>query len=898
VAIKVLPEEFFENKERRSLFEREAKTLAAVNHPNIAAIYSFEEISGRYLLVQELLQGQTLRLALAGGPLAVRRALDVAVQVADALAAAHENGIVHRDVKPENVFLGPDGHVKLLDFGLARQVSRRDADDTRSPTVTDLSTPGNVAGTVAYMSPEQARGEKADYRSDQFSLGTVLYEMLAGLRPFRGDSAAETLTAIIREEPEPLERSAPGVPGPLRWCVGRCLTKEPGERYDSTRDLARELATCRAHLSETTSGGAAASAALSPRRYRNQRLVGGLLAAGIAVAAVVATLWLAPRPRLSASAARFDIELPAGHQLEQAGNAIDVSPDGRRIVFCATNWKFPREAEGPSRLFLRPLDAWEATPLKGTEGAWDPVFSLDGRWIAFGETVRRNVNRLRKIPAEGGIAETLCETQGIVGLAWTKDGSILLGSMWGPLQRVPETGGKPEPVTKLDEAAGEVSHRLPHLLPDGRTVIYTALRHGIEGMTWEKAQIWTQRLGSSERALLVEGGSDGRWVPPGILLYGRDGTLMAARLADSGLALSGPPVPLIDGVSHSVLYMTNFLNRGNLKLAVSRDGTLIFGPGSANREVPRLLVWVDEKGQETPIDAPKHGYRGLALSPDGKQILFSRNYPGQQVEVLDVERGTRRKQTFDGSHSWAIWGPGPGRVTFSSDHEGPWGIYSRKLDAPAAEIERISSGMGGNRFALGSWTPDGRTLVFSRHGGASRWDIWTLTREGKARPLLDNPFVENCPELSPDGRLLAYQSDESGRIEVFVRPLDGSGASRQVSAAGGAGPIWARDGSAAYYWWPTCSPTCLVGVYRVRLSRTGSGPDFERPEKLFEGDYRGADVQPDGHAWDVAPDGRFLLSKPVPEFDMKSRWEGLAPTRIRVDLGGVESLMLRAEKRP
>jgi hypothetical protein len=429
-------------------------------------------------------------------------------------------------------------------------------------------------------------------------------------------------------------------------------------------------------------------------------------------------------------------------------------------------------------------------------------------------------------------------------------------------------------------------------------VIYTALRHGIEAMTWDKAQIWAQRLGSSERTLLVEGGSDGRWVPPGILLYGRNGMLMAARMADSGLALAGPPVPLIDGVSQSVMYMTNFLNRGNVKLAVSRDGTLIFAPGSKNIEVPRSLVWVDEKGRETPIDAPKHGYHGLALSPDGKQLVFSRSYPGQQVEVLDLERGTSRKQTFDGSHTWAIWGPGPERVTFSSDHEGPWGIYSRKVDAPAAEIERISSGMGGNRFALGSWTPDGRTLVFTRHNGATGWDIMTLTRGGEVRPLLETRLRESCPEVSPDGRLFAYQSAESGRLEVFVRPLFGSGAVRQLSASGGVAPIWARDGSAVYYWSATCPPPCGVGIYRVRLSRKGGEPDFERPEKLFEGNYRGADLMPHGHGWDVAPDGRFLLTKPVPEFDMKARWEAIAPTRIRVDLGGVERMMLRAEKRP
>ena len=294
VAIKVLPEEFFEDRERRSRFGREAKALAAVHHPNIAAVFSFEEVSGRYLLVQELLQGQTLRLALADGPLPVRRALDIAVQVADALAAAHENGIVHRDVKPENVFLCPDGRVKLLDFGLARHdPSHRERDDTRSPTATALSTPGSVAGTVAYMSPEQARGSPVDLRSDQFSLGVVLYEMLAGRRAFRGASAAETLTSIIREEPEPLSQVEPPVPAPVQWIVERCLAKDPAERFESTRDLARDLAALRAHLSHGTSREVERIVPSRPRRSFGRWAPWALAAAALAVA--VASTWVFAR---------------------------------------------------------------------------------------------------------------------------------------------------------------------------------------------------------------------------------------------------------------------------------------------------------------------------------------------------------------------------------------------------------------------------------------------------------------------------------------------------------------------------------------------------------------------------------------------------------------------------
>ncbi len=897
VAIKVLPGDFLEGEERQARFGREARLLAALNHPNIAAIYSFEEIPGssppcRHMLVMELLEGEPLRAVLVDGPLPVRRALDVADQIAEALAAAHENGIVHRDVKPENVFVGPDGRVKLIDFGLARNDgSHREAGDTRSPTVTNVSHAGNAAGTVAYMSPEQAKGEPVDHRSDQFSLGIVLYEMLTGLRPFRGGSKPETLTSIIREEPEPLEKVAPAVPAPVRWIVERCLAKEPAGRFESTRDLAKDLATCRVHLSDATSK----PVGVEMRRPRPRMALAGLIVA-LAAAAAFAFLFTRESQRMGPATGRFEIRLPEGYFLEPYRNALALSPDGRLLVFSAFTWKKPYEEPGDPQLFLRPLDALDSRPIPGTEGGFQPVFSPDGRHVAFVVEAEKGT-LLKRVPAAGGAVQTICQCDARFGAAWTPDGSLLFASPVGPLQKVPATGGTPVPVTTLDVPAAEISHRLPHLLPDGRTVVYTALRWRENGgRTWKNARIYVGHPGEKERSLLVEAGSDGRWAPPGVLVFAREGNLRAAPFDPTVQGRSDLSEPFLEGVRHVINTGRTSLETGTVHLALSAEGLLAWAPGFVNPQVARSKVWVDASGKETPLEGgPITGTAsGSRVSADGKHVLLNYNYPGVQTEVVDLARGVRRQATFDVYPGWPIWGPGPDQFTFTSDHDGPMGLYIRRLDAGPEEIETLWKPADASRLALGSWSRDGKVLVFLRYSPTTQKnDIWILETGKEPRPLVVTRFNELWPDISPDGRWLAYTSDASGRHEVFVRALSGEGDAMHVSNGEGWAPLWSRDGANVYYFQPVEGKPGVSALFRVPVTKTAGSLSFGVPMRLFEGRYY---IDGPGHLWDVAPDGRFLVGKPPDEAALRGFWDKILSNRIIVDTGGVERLMAQGEK--
>ncbi len=900
VAVKVLPDSVSADPKALARFESEARTVAALSHPNILALHDVGEADGVRYAVTELLEGETLRTLLDRGPVPLRRALEISRQVAEALASAHSKGIVHRDVKPENVFVTKDGHVKLLDFGLALPGALPSGpDETQSPTVARLTGEGAVVGTVAYMSPEQASGGVPAIRSDQFALGIVLYEMLAGSKPFHGASVAETLTAIIREEPEPLARIAPSVPAPICWIVERLLAKEPGGRYDATADLARDLRMWSLNLSESaTASGAGwrSGRGQGPSRGSGRSASVLLVAGGVLAGAILTGALLRGKSRTPLPVQRFEVRLPEGHYFSQWRRPFALSPDGRSLVFSAFSWKKPFEERNEPRLFLRPFDSFEARPIPGTEGGVQPFFSPDGRNVAF--TVRSEGKVfLRRVSVAGGPATTICPCEATFGASWSPDGSIVFASEAGPLQRVPDSGGTPEPATALDAGESEVSHRLPHVLPDGSAVVYTALRWQSAGMSWTKARIYGQRLGEKRRSLVAEGGSDGRWAPPGNLLFAREGRLFAARFDAKALRLDGKPVPVVEGVSHSVWTGDTFMETGAAMLDVSRTGAFAWLSGSVSPESELSLVLVETSGRETPIDLPKGPFLTGKFSPDGERILVSYNYPGRQVEVVDLARGSRRNVTFDVNPLWVIWGPGPDRVTFTSDHEGPGSIYTRKIDAGPEEIETLWKGAGRGDLGLGSWSRDGKTLAFTVNDVKSGEDIWLLDAGKAPRPFLASRFNEMFPEISPDGRWLLYTSNEPGRDEVFVRALGGEGGPIQVSVGGGTEPLWSRDGSAIYYRGRTRKLTGRPGVadllFRVRVSRGKQGLAFGSPAKVVEGEYG---LATPGRSWDLAPDERFVFVKTSEASGTRAWLEKVLSDRIRIDFGGLPELLVEAGK--
>jgi Tol biopolymer transport system component len=519
-----------------------------------------------------------------------------------------------------------------------------------------------------------------------------------------------------------------------------------------------------------------------------------------------------------------------------------------------------------------------------------PAFSSDGREVAFAAPVGGNA-ALRRVRVAGGPVETVCACNASFGIAWAPDGTILFAGPSGPLQRVPSSGGEAEPLTALDASERETAHRLPSLLPDGRTFVYTAI--GARGpASSEKAQLKAGRLDADGGTLLAKEGSDGRFSPPGHLVFAREGRLLAAPLDPKALRLTGPPVVVLDAVRHAVRTTNMSLETGAAHVAIAGGGLLAWSPGSVTPPITRTPTWIDRSGRETPVegaptDAP---VLGLRVSEEGRRVLLTYSYPGYEAEVLDFDRGGRRRVTFRVNPPFAIWGPGRDAVTYAA---GP-SIVTRRVDAGPDEAETLWEAPTGRRPFVGSWSRDGKLLAFSMSSPATGFDVWLLERGREPRPFAASTFDEASPDISPDGRWLVYVSLASGRSEVFATPLAAGGGSVQISTDGGREPLWSRDGRSVLYWKAVAESPDLV-LYRVRVAERGGSLAFGAPERLLTSS---ASTATPGHGWDVAPDGRLLVRKKMSDAARHAWWDRLLSNRILVDTGGVAHLLADAPHTP
>lgn len=830
VAIKVLPPGLSDDPDRLARFEREARVLAALNHPHIAAIYGLEETDGLRALVLELVDGSTLAERLRRGALPLAEAIDVARQIALALEAAHETGIVHRDLKPANIKLTPAGTVKVLDFGLAKTLAEARGDLSVSPTVTAMGTEaGLVLGTAPYMSPEQARGQKIDERTDIWAFGCVLYEILTGRPAFAAATLSDTVAAILQGEPD-WARLPAYTPPAMRRLLRRCLRKDVRHRWQDMGDV-------RIQLEDALDGG---SDVIERRRPWRGSLPWTFAATAALAAVGAAGAWWFPSSgdQTSASVTRATLTLPAGQELDTLNTAspLALSPDGQRLVYVA-------HSGGRAQLYVRNLGAFGARPVEGTAGARYPFFSPDGQAVGFFAD-----GQLKRVSLQGGAPVSVCDTPLIGrGGTWGPDGTIVFDAGGTGLLRVPAAGGTAEPVASQDPDMDARHLSWPHFLPDGRSLLATTHHPetALVALSLETGR-W-HRLGRGFQA---------NYLPSGHLLFHaphvREGELQVVPFDASRLEITGTPRAVLDGVFRSA-------NAGGAYFAASRSGTLVFSPGSH----ARTLVQVERNGRRRPLLDERRGFRHPQVSPDGRHVAVTVDPRPSQIWIYDLVRKSG-VPLATGPHSLGpVWTTDGRRVVYTSTG----GLHWRAADgSDAAEILLPSNRL---RYAA-SWTGDGRVLVFDDDHPTTHSDIWTVEIGNEPRRLIVTAANEKDARLSPDGRWLTYASDETGRFEIYVRPFPNvDDAKWTISTAGGVSPVWSPDGRELYY----RSGNAMMAV---SVLQQGSLFSAGSPEPLFTGPFETGSPQ-----FDVAPDGSFVMVEADPD---------ARPTQIHLVLNWVEEL--------
>jgi Tol biopolymer transport system component len=806
VAIKVSAAQFSER------FEREAKAIAALNHPNICQIYDV----GPNYLVMEYIEGEAPK-----GPMPLDEALRIAAQIRDALEAAHQKNIVHRDLKPANIKIRPDGTVKVLDFGLAKIAGAPASAGENSPTLTiGMTEAGMILGTAAYMSPEQARGKNVDKRADIWAFGVVLYEMLTGRRLFEGDDVTDTLAAVLRHEPDWAQ-----APPKVRRLLKRCLERDPAKRLRDIGD-AWEL------LEEAP----AQEEAAPPRRkwlWPSVAAVMALVAAGVAG-------YFLTRPARAPLATQFTLLAPPETAFTNSFAAAAISPDGRFVVFGAAS------GGAAPMLWLRPLDSFVARPLPGTDGANFPFWSPDSKSVAVFAG-----GKLKRVEIAGGAPLVLCDAPGgygSVGGAWSREGVILFGATDG-LQRVPASGGVPALLTKVNSSAQETGHGYPQFLPDGKRFLYF-----VESVNPNTQGMYASSLDRpQERAQVVRTTAKALYAPPldghpGYLLWLREQTLLAQRFDAAKLRLEEDPTPIAEDLS---------LNGPRAAFWTSDAGLLAYRTGVAAKS---KLVWIARDGKRLGDAAPEDAYSSLRLSPDGKRLAVGRR-PGStatndDVWLLEFARNTWTRFTFDPmTDRDPVWSPDGRQIAFSSDRSGSYQLY-RKDSGGAGQEEQLTSGLGNKQ--LTDWSGDGRFLLYYEIGGKTASDLWALPLEGERKPMLvlQTPFFEFLGRFSPDGRWIAYASSESGRFEVYVQAFPGAPTAPkgkwQVSSQGGVVPAWRGDGNELFF---LSSDNKMMAA---GIRATAAGVEIDTSRELFAASA----TRFVNSSYDVTADGqRFLVEE-------------------------------------
>ena len=839
VAIKILPETFAADPERVTRFQREAKVLASLNHPNIAIIHGLEQAGGAYALVMELVEGEDLAQRIARGAIPIDEALPIAKQIAEALEAAHEQGIMHRDLKPANIKVRPDGTVKVLDFGLAKAMDPIGSapNVSQSPTITTpaMTQARMILGTAAYMSPEQAKGRAVDKRSDVWAFGCVLFEMLTGTRAFEGEDVSDTLAAVLRGEPD--WNALPATtPAPIGKLLRGCLEKDRKERVP-------DIAVARLDIKEalaTPAGSilAAAARVVAPPPLWKRAIP--IAATALLVAALTSVAWWSVKPSVPPPiVTRFSFPLPQGQAFFTTNqHIVGMSPDGTRMVY-ATN----------TGLYLR--SAWDLEPkaIPGTDSQGPlrtPVFSPDGQSLVFYSPIDQV---LKRISVNGGTAVTLCPADLPFGVSWGVDG-IVFGQGSKGIMRVSPNGGQPERLVSVKD--GEVAHG-PHVLPGGQAMLFT-LATGTGADRWDKAQVVVQSLKSGERKTLVNGGFDARYVPTGHIVYAVGGTLFALPFDAKRLEVAGGPVPIVEGVQR----LTGGTIAGSVQFSFSDTGSLVYIPGPAGTfGAGRALVLADRKGSSEILKLPPGAYEHPRISPDGKRVAFDTDDGKEAIVWIYDLAGTSsmRRLTFGHKNRFPIWSRDGQRIAFQSDREGDLGIFWQRADGTGT-AERLTKPEQGTSHVPESWSPDGKRFLFAATKGSSI-SLWAFSLEDrKATPFGDvqsrNPINA---VFSPDGRWVAYYSNETGRDAIYVQPFPATGAKYQIPkrdpTQNDHHPVWSSDGKELFY---IPMPGALAAISVTTRPDFSFGNPVPVPRKFTTG----GSAQTDIRNYDLTPDGKIL----------------------------------------